>query len=218
MNSNSFSHSQNTEKDYSKMRNNMDEMAESGGIGIGIKLIAQIADELSYTYNSDHRNCLTIIKYFHPVLPPVLPHLRNKADRPKWSRDVLKIFNWLNISTPSDRISNQLLQRITLQLNSEIATVTQVFWWVEQLENLPIPEGVLQLFKLALVEGFTNAVHHAHKNLSSDTPIDLAIAVFRDRLELQIWDWGKPFDIKAKLQEQLQEKDPFGLKELGFML
>ena len=68
-----------------------------------------------------------------------------------------------------------------------------------------------------MVEGFTNAVHHAHKNLSSDTPIDLAIAVFRDRLELEIWDWGKPFDIKAKLQEQWEATDPFGLKELEFI-
>ncbi|MEG4108143.1 ATP-binding protein [Microcoleus sp. S13_C5] len=85
------------------------------------------------------------------------------------------------------------------------------------LENLPIPEEVLQLCKLALVEGFTNAVHHAHKNLSLETPIDFAIAVFRDRLELQIWDWGKPFDIKAKLQEQLEATDPFGLKELEFI-
>jgi serine/threonine-protein kinase RsbW len=217
MNSNSFNNSQPNEN-YSTMRDNMDEMPESGGIGIGIKLIAQIADELSYTHDSDHRNCLKIVKYFQPVLP--FNPDTNQTGYFKRARDVLNIFNWLKeqrINQP-DRISNQPLQKITLQLNSDIATVTQVLYWVEQLENLPIPEGVLQLCKLAVVEGFTNAVHHAHQNLALNTPIDLAIAVFNERLEIQIWDWGKPFDFKAKLQEQLEAKNPFGLNELGFML
>ncbi|MEG4231859.1 hypothetical protein QUA40_07065 [Microcoleus sp. Pol11C3] len=47
------------------------------------------------------------------------------------------------------------------------------------LESLPIPETVLQLCKLAAIEGFAHAVRHARKNVSLETPkIELAIAVF----------------------------------------
>lgn len=107
-----------------------DRFVDEPSLGIGIKLIGQIADELSYTYNSDRRNCLSIVKYFQPVLP----QHSTQAGRLKRSSDVLNIFNWLKEQTTSqsDRNSNQLLQKITIELNSEIATVSQVLWWVEQ--------------------------------------------------------------------------------------
>jgi serine/threonine-protein kinase RsbW len=64
-----------------------------------------------------------------------------------------------------------------------------------------------------VVEGFTNAVRHAHKNLPIETPIELEITVFNERVEIKIWDGGKPFDFKAKLKEELPEKSPFSLSE-----
>ncbi|MEG4007708.1 ATP-binding protein [Microcoleus sp. Pol11C1] len=176
-----------------------DRFFDEPSLGIGIKLISQIADELSYTHTSERRNCLSIVKYFQPVLPQD----NIQAGGLKPSSDVLSIFNWLKkqITSQSARNSHQLLQKITLELNSDIATVSQVLWWVEQLDNLPIPETVLQLSRLAVVEGFILAVHH-HKNMPSDTSIDLSIAVFNERLEIKIWDWGKPFNFKAKLNEE----------------
>ncbi|NJK70636.1 MAG: hypothetical protein HC941_32805 [Microcoleus sp. SU_5_3] len=66
-----------------------------------------------------------------------------------------------------------------MQLASEVATVTQVLWWTEQLENLPIPEAALQLCKLACVEGFVHAFHH-HKNMPLDTPIEMRSQYLRN--------------------------------------
>jgi serine/threonine-protein kinase RsbW len=51
-------------------------------------------------------------------------------------------------------------------------------------------------------EAFTKAVRHAHKNLPIESPIDLEITVFNDRLEIKIWDRGEPFDFQAKLKEE----------------
>jgi serine/threonine-protein kinase RsbW len=190
------------------MRDNDD----NPSLGIGLKIIAQIADELSYTYTSDRRNCLTIVKYYQPVLS----EYSTQSGGFQRARDVLNIFNWPKEqkTSQSDRSSHQPLQKITLQLKSEIATVTQVLWWIESLDNLPISQEVLQLCKLAAIEGFVNAIHH-HQNMPSDTPIDLAIAVFEERIEMQIWDWGKPFEVQEKLNKALQETDPLGFKELG---
>jgi serine/threonine-protein kinase RsbW len=53
-------------------------------------------------------------------------------------------------------------------------------------------------------EAFTNAVRQAHKNLPRETPIELEITVFNERLEIKIWDWGEPFDFQPKLKEEWQ--------------
>jgi serine/threonine-protein kinase RsbW len=47
----------------------------------------------------------------------------------------------------------------------------------EQLAALPIPEAVSHQCILAVSEGCTNAVRHAHKNLPRETPIELEITV-----------------------------------------
>ncbi|MEG4633520.1 ATP-binding protein [Microcoleus sp. AR_TQ3_B6] len=186
---------------------------------IGIKLIGKIADELSYTRTSAGRNCLLIVKYFQPGLVPPQPSF--EASIFKRAIDLLHSFNWLQEqrNSQSEPSYNQPLHKIKLQVNSELEAVTQVLWWVEQLELLDIPETVLQLCKLAACEGFTNAVRHAHKNLSVETPkIELALAVFNQRLEIEIWDWGKPFDLKTKLKEELPEKTLFNWNDLSFTL
>jgi serine/threonine-protein kinase RsbW len=170
---------------------------------IGIKLIGKIADELSYTRTSDGRNCLLIVKYYQQA-DPVQPHDSNP---PGFFN---KILNSFKLFKPHKKIS--------IQRPTDIKSVTQVLSWLEQLDPLPIPEAVLHQCKLVVIEGFTNVVRHAHKNLPRETPIDLEITVFNERLEIKIWDGGKPFDFKAKLKEELQEKSPFSLNELEFML
>ena len=187
MNFNLFGNSQNSDEDYT---------------GIGIKLMGKIADELSYTRTSDGRNCLLMVKYYQQV-DIVQPKHSTKAIYLKRTLDILNSFNWLQeqpISQFELSSSNQPLQKITTRLNSDIKGVTLVLWWIERIENIQtIPEAVLQQCKLAVVEGFTNAVRHAHKNLPLETPIDLAFSVFEERLEIEIWDSGQPFvEFKAK--------------------
>ena len=199
-----------------------EDFSEMDEIGkIGIKLIGKIADELSYTRTSDGRNCLLMVKYYQQV-GLVQPKHSTQASYFKRVIDILNSFNWLQEQPTSQfelSSSNQPLQKITTRLNSDIKGVTQVLWWIEQLENLQtIPEAVLQQCKLAVVEGFTNAVRHAHKNLPyRNFPIELAFSVFQERLEIEIWDSGQPFvEFKAKLKEELPEKNLFCWDELSF--
>jgi serine/threonine-protein kinase RsbW len=42
---------------------------QNAGGGRGLKLIQDIADELSYERTEDNRNCLKIVKYWQPRLP-----------------------------------------------------------------------------------------------------------------------------------------------------
>ena len=199
----------------STMRDNIDEIPSGG---VGIKIIGKIADELSYTPTSDGRNCLFLVKYYQqPELEPPLDS--SQAGIFKRASDVLNRFNGFQKqrNPQSDPSSNQQIQKFSLQLNTDINAVAQVLCWLEQLDPLPIPEAVLHQCKLAVVEGFTNAVRHAHKNLPRETPIELEISVFKERLEIKIWDRGKPFDFQAKLKEELPEKSPFSLSEGHFL-
>ncbi|MEG4941108.1 ATP-binding protein [Microcoleus sp. F4-D5] len=194
------------------MRDNIDEIPSGG---IGIKLISKIADELSYTRTDEGRNCLLIVKYFQPGLIP--PEPTTNFVFFKQAINFLNGFNFRfekQLDSPFYRTSNELIKTIHLQLNTDLKSVERVLGWVEQLEYLPIPEAVLQQCKLATIEGFTNAVRHAHKNMPLETPIDLEITVFNERLEVNIWDMGEPFDLQAKLIEEL----PVIWNDLGFML
>ena len=114
----------------SNMSNNLNEIPSRG---IGIKLISKIADKLNYTRTGDHRNCLLIVKYFHPGIIP--PQQTNKSGN--WQRAV-GFFNRLNFGFQTGqnrnfyRSYNQRIKTIHLQLNTDLKSVTQVLWWVEQ--------------------------------------------------------------------------------------
>ena len=195
------------------MIDNVDEIPSGG---VGIKILGKIADELSYTRTSDGLNCLLIVKYYQQP-GRVQSQTSTKGGIFKRSLDVLKSFNFgfqKQRTRQYEPSSNHPIQKFSLQLNTDIKNVAQVLCWLEQLDPLSIPEAVVHQFKLAVIEGFTNAVRHAHKNLPLETPIDLEITVFNERLELKIWDLGEPFDLQAKLKEEL----PVSWHDLGFML
>ncbi|MGL5060209.1 MAG: ATP-binding protein [Microcoleus sp.] len=187
------------------MKDNMNEIPSGG---IGIKVIGKIADEISYTRTCDSRNCLFIVKYYQKQQQQqpgeragYLQRAIDALDNLKWSHQ--------QRDSESEHELKQPLQKIRLDLNTDLKAVAQILGRMEQLESFPIPEAVLHQFKLAAVEGFTNAVRHAHKNLPEETPIEIEIKVFNERLEISIWDLGKPFDFQAKLLEELAETSSF---------
>ncbi|RZM79601.1 ATP-binding protein [Leptolyngbya iicbica] len=59
---------------------------------------------------------------------------------------------------------------------------------------------------IAVAEGFTNAVRHAHGHLPPETPIKIEVHLVSDRLTICIWDHGQPFD-----PNQLPEPEPGSL-------
>lgn len=192
------------------MFKNIDELSEGGR---GLKIMLHITDELSYTRSSEQQNCLTIVKNY------TREDLSQSPDIPKGSvlKGLSDFFNRLNRfknKHQQQQSCDTLLQTIVLQVNTELIAVNQVLNWYKQLEELPIPRSVIWESKLALVEGFTNAVRHAHKNLPSETPIELEVKVFNERLEIRILDYGKPFDLEAKLSELREiEPEPFQSEE-----
>ncbi len=89
----------------------------------------------------------------------------------------------------------QLLKRALLKVTTDINALVDVLSWFDQFQIPPIPYDVWLQCQLALAEGFTNAVRHAHYNKPPETPVDLEIQIHSGRLEIRIWDSGPGFDL-----------------------
>jgi serine/threonine-protein kinase RsbW len=103
-----------------------------------------------------------------------------------------------------------------LTVRSELKVLTQVQEWFKQFclcygSKLFWLKSQLYPLNLAIAEGFSNAVRHAHQELPSETAIDIDISLWEDRIEIRIWDHGKPFNPDA-----LEEPEPGTLHIGGY--
>ncbi|MFB2935902.1 ATP-binding protein [Aerosakkonemataceae cyanobacterium BLCC-F154] len=92
------------------------------------------------------------------------------------------------------------LSKSHIQLKSDLKALTDVLIWFDQLYNSLVPREIWLRCQLALAEAFTNAVRHAHKDRPSEVPIDIEVTVTKNCIEMRIWDYGLPFDLKEKLK------------------
>ncbi|NJO42290.1 MAG: ATP-binding protein [Cyanobacteria bacterium CRU_2_1] len=95
--------------------------------------------------------------------------------------------------------SPELPYRAHLQLNTDLNLLAQVLAWFEQFNQPPVPYSVWLECQLALAEGFTNAVRHAHEDQPTDAPIEIEVTVQRQAIEIRIWDVGAEFDLEQRL-------------------
>ena len=181
------------------MLNSIDQLAEGGR---GLKLMWQIADELSYTRTLDGRNCLWLSKSYEVEGRERSQNIK-KASVLDELMNLFNTWDWQNKTQQEQELHESYVQHISLEVNTDLNALTRVLEWCEQLKDLSLPNEVWWNFQLALAEGFTNAVRHAHKNLPVETPVQLEIIVFNGRLELKVWDSGPYFDFDAKLKETL---------------
>ncbi|MEC4988318.1 MAG: anti-sigma regulatory factor [Oscillatoria sp. PMC 1068.18] len=100
-----------------------------------------------------------------------------------------------------------LLQQIILKFSSNLKALDEVLNWFEQLNQPSIPKKDWLQCQLALAEGFTNAVRHAHKGLPDDTLIEVVAILYDDRIEIQVRDGGPPFDLETEIAKQLDQPE-----------
>ncbi|WP_035985334.1 ATP-binding protein [Leptolyngbya sp. KIOST-1] len=114
------------------------------------------------------------------------------------------------------KVSRQAPTQAHLQVASQLDVITQVQRWFRDtcrsLEGESAWVGShCDRLALALTEGFTNAVRHAHAHLPPETGIDIDLALDTDQVEIRIWDYGDPFN-----PELLPEPQPGELLESGY--
>ena len=120
------------------------------------------------------------------------------------------------MSSPQHGLSYGMLRRDHLAVNSKLEALSLVQQWFREFCEASDSELAwvgehFDRLNLALAEGFTNAVRHAHEHLPPETPIDLDLSIWRDRIEIRIWDRGQPFN-----PDVLKEPTPGELQEGGY--
>ena len=80
-----------------------------------------------------------------------------------------------------------MLKQDHLAVNSQLELLSQVQHWFKNFCASLTPEvgwirDHFDPLNLALAEGFTNAVRHAHAKLPAETPIKIDIELFDDRI------------------------------------
>lgn len=101
----------------------------------------------------------------------------------------------------------QVLKKADLQINTGRSALDPVLSWFAQLYEQRIPTSVWIRCQLALAEGFTNAVRHAHQGKQPDLPVDIEVTVCTESVEIKIWDSGATFDLERKIKD-MSEIDP----------
>lgn len=101
-----------------------------------------------------------------------------------------------------------MFRQDSLQVTSDLNALNQILAWCDDLEYPLKLNKDWHYCQLALAEGFTNAVRHAHKDLPPETPISIELLLKPDYWEIQIWDQGPPFNLATSLEALPAQIDP----------
>jgi serine/threonine-protein kinase RsbW len=97
-------------------------------------------------------------------------------------------------------------QQTLFRVKSDLKSLEEVLFHLGKIYQSWIPKKDWSQCQLALVEGFTNAVRHAHKMISSEVLIEIQLTLTEENLEIRIWDYGPPFNLDTFIQN-LREKE-----------
>ncbi len=89
----------------------------------------------------------------------------------------------------------ELCKQISFIVDSDLNCLETVLAQYETLKSDGINHEDWLECQLALAEGFTNAVRHAHKHLPPETAIEIQITITPVYLEIKIWDYGQSFNL-----------------------
>jgi anti-sigma regulatory factor (Ser/Thr protein kinase) len=98
-------------------------------------------------------------------------------------------------------------KKIQLQVKTDLNALTDVLSWFNQLRQDSMPKTDWLKCQTALAEAFTNAVRHAHKDRSLETPINLEAVLLSNSIEIRIWDYGPQFDLEYEVSMLPNEVD-----------
>lgn len=99
-----------------------------------------------------------------------------------------------------------LLVRSHLQVSTDLLFLEEVLEWFDRITTPFLAPDLNYECKIAITEGFTNVVRHAHQELSQQTPIDIQVEIYSQLIEIKLWDFGKYFDLQKTLHLILNEK------------
>ncbi len=100
-----------------------------------------------------------------------------------------------------------VLRNVSIEIPSDLQSLDRLLSQFNEIYQDFIPERDWLRCRLALAEGFTNAVRHAHKNLPPETTIRVEVLLSKNKIEMKIWDRGDAFDLRGFIEETARRQD-----------
>lgn len=101
----------------------------------------------------------------------------------------------------------KVTQKQAIQVHTDLGELPNVLSWFDRFQYPLVPYSTWLQCQLALAEGFTNAVRHAHRSQPSETLIDIEVCVLDHAVEIRIWDHGPGFDLDQTVDQMPLEVD-----------
>ncbi len=89
--------------------------------------------------------------------------------------------------------------RVKILVRTDLGLLAKVLDWFDQFKQPTLPHPIWLQCQLALAEGFTNAVRHAHQGKPLEVPIEIEVSTRSQAIEIRIWDQGSGFDLERSL-------------------
>ena len=94
-----------------------------------------------------------------------------------------------------------------LQAPNTLDALSDILSWFARLQHPSIPSSIWIRCQLALAEAFTNAVRHAHRNLTSEVTVEIEVTLSDNQIQIRVWDHGPPFNLMEKIRQMPSEID-----------
>ncbi len=110
--------------------------------------------------------------------------------------------------------------QILFQVKSDLINLPYVLSKFETIKQPWIANKDWLKCQLALAEGFTNTVRHAHCCHPSETLIDIDIKINFEQIVIKIWDYGKPWNLLEQilLEQKKEEEETLVVGGKGILL
>lgn len=99
----------------------------------------------------------------------------------------------------------KFLQKIKIEVPGDLQELDGLLLKFDRIHQNFIPCRDWLQCRLALAEGFTNAVRHAHKNIPKEIPIEIQVLLRHNSMEIRIWDYGSAFDLQGFISETAEK-------------
>ena len=99
----------------------------------------------------------------------------------------------------------RVLKKTYFQVSSDLESLDKVLSKFNKVKQSIIPKTDWLQCRLALAEAFTNAVRHAHKDITTEIQIEIEIILLQESIEMRIWDYGPPFDLEEAMVQNLSQ-------------
>lgn len=93
---------------------------------------------------------------------------------------------------------------------SRLEAVQTLLDWFDRIRPADLDSMLWIQAQTALVEGFTNAVRHAHGTLMPPPPVQVSLTITPSLLRLWITDQGAPFDISSAWTDDARNRETGG--------